>query len=66
MPQWLRNLTLLVGLSVWVLVVVASLVKGELPDAILLGVPGGLFLALAPPRIGGSRRDDDSADRQDA
>lgn len=53
MPQWLRNLVMLVGLGAWTAVVVVSLFKGQLPDPLLLGVPGGLWLALNPPKIGG-------------
>ncbi|HEX5543671.1 MAG TPA: hypothetical protein VFX60_19310 [Micromonospora sp.] len=53
MPQWLRNLVMLVVLAAWLAVVIVTLIRGELPDPILLGVPGGLWLALNPPRIGG-------------
>ena len=52
MPAWLRNLVMLVGLGAWLAVVIVSLVRGQLPDALLLGVPAGLVLALAPPSIG--------------
>ncbi len=52
MPQWLRNLVMIVGLAAWLAVVVVRLIKGELPDALLLGVPATLVLALAPPSIG--------------
>lgn len=52
MPAWLRNLVMLVGLGAWLAVVIVSLVRGQLPDALLLGVPAGLVLALAPPAIG--------------
>lgn len=58
MPQWLKNLTLLVGLGAWLAVIVVTLIRGGLPDAVLLGVPAGLVLALAPPAFGKSRRDD--------
>ena len=57
MPQWLRNLVMLVGLGAWLAVVIVTLVKGQLPDALMLGVPAGLVLALAPPAIGRSRPD---------
>ncbi|WP_433793930.1 hypothetical protein [Actinoplanes sp. CA-252034] len=43
---------MLVGLGAWLAVVIVSLVRGQLPDALLLGVPAGLVLALAPPSIG--------------
>ena len=49
MPAWLRNFVMLTGLGAWLAVVIVSLVRGELPDALLLGVPAGLVLALAPP-----------------
>lgn len=58
MPQWLRNLTMMTGLGAWLAVVIVSLLRGQLPDAILLGVPAGLVLALAPPAIG--RRGNDT------
>ncbi len=62
MPQWLRNLVMLVGLGAWLAVVVVSLLRGQLPDAVLLGVPAGLVLALAPPAFG--RKDRDRDDRR--
>lgn len=49
MPQWLRNLVMLVGLGAWLAVVIVTLIRGGLPDALVLGVPAGLVLALAPP-----------------
>lgn len=49
MPQWLRNFVMIVALGGWLAVVIVYLVQGELPDALLLGVPAGLVLALAPP-----------------
>lgn len=52
LPQWLRNLVMLVGLGAWLSVVIVSLVQGQLPDALMLGVPATLVLALAPPSIG--------------
>jgi hypothetical protein len=52
-PQWLRNLVMITGLGAWLAVVVVTLVQGKLPDALMLGVPAGLVLALAPPSIGG-------------
>lgn len=56
MPQWLRNLVMLVVLTAWLAVVTASLVKGELPDAAVLGVPAAIVLALAPPGMLTRRR----------
>jgi hypothetical protein len=52
-PQWLRNLVMITGLGAWLAVVVVTLVQGKLPDALMLGVPAGLVLSLAPPAIGG-------------
>lgn len=51
MPQWLRNLVMIVGLGAWLAVVIVSLLTGELPDAAVLGVPAALVLALAPPTL---------------
>lgn len=47
-----RNAVILVVLVVWVTVVGATLLKGQLPDAPILGIPGAIWLALHPPRIG--------------
>lgn len=55
MPQWLRNLVMIVGLGAWLAVVIVTLVRGGLPDALMLGVPAGLVLALAPPSLGRGR-----------
>lgn len=56
MPQWLRNLVMITGLGAWLAVVIVTLVRGQLPDALMLGVPAGLVLALAPPSLGRSSR----------
>ncbi len=48
----IRNAVILVVLAVWVAVVAATLLKGQLPDAPLLGVPGAIWLALPPPKLG--------------
>ncbi len=47
-----RNLVILVVLIGWAATVGATLLKGQLPDAPLLGIPGAVWLALHPPRIG--------------
>ncbi len=47
-----RNGVIIVVLTVWVVVVGAHLTQGKLPDAPLLGIPGAVWLALHPPRIG--------------
>lgn len=64
MPAWLRNLTMIVGLIGWGATVAAYIAQGQLPDALVLGVPAGLILALAPP-IRWHRRDHSGDDRSD-
>ena len=59
MPKWLRTLVMLVGLGAWLAVVIVYLLRGELPDAALLGVPAALVLALAPPTFGRNRSSGD-------
>ncbi len=56
MPAWLRAVALLVGLAGWGATLAAYLIQGQLPDALILGVPAGMILALAPPL---RRRSDD-------
>jgi hypothetical protein len=48
-PGWLRNLTMIFGLLGWAATVASYLAHGQLPDALILGIPAGLILALAPP-----------------
>lgn len=50
MPRRLRILVLLVVLTAWLAVVAAYLVKGELPDYKLLGIPAVIVAALWPPK----------------
>jgi hypothetical protein len=66
MPQWLKNLVMIVGLGGWLAVVVVRLASHELPDAIMLGIPAGLVLALSPPGTGRRERQrrEDEIDRQ--
>jgi hypothetical protein len=45
----IRNSVVVVVLAVWVVVVVATLLQGKIPDAPLLGIPGAVYLALHPP-----------------
>jgi hypothetical protein len=45
-PPWLRNVVILVVLGVWVVVVAAYLIVGELPTPALLGVPGAVVVAV--------------------
>ncbi len=51
-----RTIVLLVVLTVWVVVVGATLWQGKLPDVPLLGIPGGVYLALSPPTFGFGQR----------
>jgi hypothetical protein len=46
---WVRNLFILTVLFVWTIAVGASLIKGQLPEPILWGVPTTLWLAMNPP-----------------
>lgn len=47
MPDWLKTLTLIVGLSGWLATVIVSLIHGELPNAATLGIPSVLVIAVA-------------------
>lgn len=47
MPQWLRNLTMLVVLTGWIAIVTAYLVARQLPPLAVITVPGALILALS-------------------
>lgn len=62
MPPWLRNTVILVVLGVWVVVVGAYLVRGELPTPALLGVPGAVVVAVAGIRLGRRKSPDDGGD----
>lgn len=58
MPEWLKALFMIVGLGGWLATIVATLMKGELPDPTLLGIPAALVIALAPPiTIGRGRQE---------
>lgn len=60
MPQWLKNLTLILVLLAWSVTIIERLRAGELPDATFLGVPILAMTALAPPiRIGRGREADE-------
>lgn len=48
MPGWIRNLVMIVALGGWTATIVAVLLQGGVPDAVLLGVPGGLYIAIGP------------------
>ncbi len=64
MPQWLRNLVMLVVLVAWLVVVGFTLHQGKLPDATVLGIPAAVVIALAPP-ISIRRRGGDEAEGND-
>jgi hypothetical protein len=65
MPQWLRNLTMLVVIAAWLAVVAVSLLRGELPGAPVLGIPAALVIALAPPGVLSGKRPRRRKPRQD-
>ncbi len=48
MSQWVRNAVMMIVVLVWAVVVITSLVRGVLPDAITWGVPGAIYFALNP------------------
>lgn len=62
-----KNIFIFTVLSVWTIVVSASLYnylfnKGPLPDPILLGIPSGTWLAVNPPIPRSTREEQNSAD----
>jgi hypothetical protein len=46
MPRWARTFVLLTGMLVWVVMVGVSLWLKQIPGAILVGFPAGLWVAL--------------------
>ncbi len=63
MPGWAKNLVLIVGLSGWLAVVIAPLLKDQIPDAPMMGIPAALWIALAPPfKIGRRGNEEGNAD----
>lgn len=48
MATWVRNAVMLIVVVVWAIVVLTSLARGTLPDAITWGVPGAVYFALNP------------------
>lgn len=48
MSNWVRNAAMMLVLSVWATVVLTSLARGILPDAITWGVPGAFWFAMNP------------------
>lgn len=49
MPQWTKTLTLIIVLIAYSATVIATLARGDLPDAVLIGIPIVAITALAPP-----------------
>ena len=47
MPQWLKNLTLILVLLGWSASVIVKVRSGDLPDPTYLGVPVVAFVALS-------------------
>lgn len=62
MPEWAKILTLIVGLLGWLATMLVTLSQGQLPDAVTLGVPAALWIALAPPITIGRGRGGSGAD----
>lgn len=48
MTQWVRNAVMMIVILVWAAVVLTSLWRGVLPDAITWGVPGAIWFAMNP------------------
>ena len=66
MPDWLKVLVIIVVLGGWLATVIASLARGELPNAGILGVPAIIVAAVAPPATLSRRRRERRADDEDA
>lgn len=47
MPQWAKLFTLLVGMAAWLGIVIVSLWLKQIPGAVVVGFPAGLWLALS-------------------
>lgn len=48
MPTWIKNLVMLVFLSVWATVMLVQLKRGDSPEPLLWGMPGGFWVVLNP------------------
>lgn len=48
MATWVRNAVMLTVVLVWAAVVLTSLWRGVLPDAVTWGVPGGIWFLMNP------------------
>lgn len=57
-----KNLFLLVVLLGWSATIGTTIVQGKIPDAPLLGIPGAVWLALHPPRLGRSGEPEPAVD----
>lgn len=66
MPQWTRILVLLTGLVGWVAMVAVSLWLKQIPSAILVGFPAGLWVALRTTSNITRGRADDAQTADDA
>lgn len=53
---WLRNATMILVLLVWLAVCGATLLRGQLPDAAMVGLPAVVFVALSPSPVEAIRR----------
>jgi hypothetical protein len=46
--NWVRNAVVLLVDAVWAIVVLVGLSRGVVPDAIVWGVPGGIWFVMNP------------------
>lgn len=46
MPSWARTFMLLIGMITWVIIVIGSLWLHQIPSAVIVGFPAGLWIAL--------------------
>ncbi len=47
MPQWAKVFVLLMGMFAWLGIVIVSLWLKQIPGAVIVGFPAGLWLALS-------------------
>lgn len=50
MPPWARNFVLIAGMLVWIAIVGVSLWLKQIPGAVLMGFPAGLWVVLVQRR----------------
>ena len=50
MPRWARVLGWCVGLTMWVVMIIWSLILGQIPSGVVIGFPAGLWAVLRPGR----------------